>query len=376
MAISGALRLDQPIRLADLELPNRAFLAPLAAVSDVPFRRVCQELGAGLTFVEMLSAEAILRESPRTIEMMARHPDEPRLGVQVTGSTPEQVARAVAILDARGFDAIDVNMGCPVRKIVGAGWGSAFLRDPERISSTMAAARRVTARPLSAKCRIGFTRERLNVVEVAARIAASGADMVTIHGRTRDEDYGSPADLATIRLGLESARLAARERPLVRVGNGDVFDPASAARMLAESGADAVMVSRGALGNPWIFRDLLAGRRSPVRLGEWTEVVETHLDLHEQTYAGKPIAAVLARKHLRWYARGFPGVKRLRDRFGFVESLDEARTLLRDYVAGLPASLERDDLRESSAADPKHDMDRRLDRGVGDDGVPAEPAPA
>ncbi|MGH7804825.1 MAG: tRNA-dihydrouridine synthase, partial [Candidatus Binatia bacterium] len=105
---------DRPIRLGSLELPNRAFLAPLAAVSDIPFRRVCRELGAGLTFVEMLSAEAILRRSPRTLEMMARHPDEPHLGVQLTGTTPEQVAAAIAFLDERGFDAIDVNMGCPV----------------------------------------------------------------------------------------------------------------------------------------------------------------------------------------------------------------------------------------------------------------------
>lgn len=360
------MRFDLPIRLAGLELANRAFLAPLAAVSDIPFRRICQTLGAGLTYVEMLSAEAILRRSPRTMEMMARHPDEALLGVQVTGSTPEQVARAIAFLDAEGFEAIDVNMGCPVRKIVGAGWGSAFLCDPERITRTMAAGRAATARAFSAKVRLGFTRAQLNVVEVTARIAAAGADMVTIHGRTRDEDYGTAADLDGVARGLQSARIAAGERGLVCVGNGDVFDPESARRMLAATGADAVMVSRGALGNPWIFRDLLAGRTLPVTLGEWAAVVETHLALHEETYAGKTIAPVLARKHLRWYARGFPGVKRLRDRFGYVESLDEARALLREFVAGLPASTERDELRDGShGSDPKYDMDRRLDRGVG-----------
>jgi len=358
------MRLDTPIRLVALELPNRAFLAPLAATSDIPFRRICQTLGAGLTYVEMLSAEAVLRRNPRTMEMMARHRDERILGVQVTGSTPEQVARAIAFLDAEGFDAIDVNMGCPVRKIVGAGWGSAFLCDPERITRTMAAGRDATARPFSAKVRIGFTRAEQNVVEVTARIAAAGADMVTIHGRTRDEDYGTAADLEAIARGLRSARIAAGERRVVCVGNGDVFDSESAYRMLDVTTADAVMVSRGALGNPWIFRDILAGRSLPVTLGEWAEVVGTHLALHEETYAGKTIAPILARKHLRWYARGFPGVKRLRDRFGYVESMDEARSLLREFVAGLPASTERDELRESRGSDPKYDMDRRLDRGT------------
>jgi tRNA-dihydrouridine synthase B len=355
--------LSRAIRLGSLELPNRAFLAPLAAVSDVPFRRLCQQFGAGLTFVEMLSAEAILRKSPRTLEMMARHPDEPRLGVQLTGNTPEQVSAAIAMLDAMGFDAIDVNMGCPVRKIVNAGWGSAFLCDPERVTGTMEVARATTSRPLSAKCRIGFTRDRVNVADIAARIAAAGADMVTIHGRARSEDYGTPADRGAIRAGLEAAR-AATTRPLVTVGNGDVFDPESATRMLAESGADAVMVSRGALGNPWIFRDLLAGRRIPVTVAEWSEVVEAHLAEHEAVYAGKAIAPILARKHLRWYARGFPGAKRLRDAFGYVESFAEARALLREFTATQPGSEMRAELRAGAENDPKHDMDRVLDRGV------------
>jgi nifR3 family TIM-barrel protein len=352
--------LARPVRLGALEVRNRAFVAPLAAVSDVPFRRMCREQGASLAYVEMLSAEAIVRRNPRTLAMLARDASEDVLGVQVTGPNPEVIGEAVRFLDGEGFDTIDLNMGCPVRKIVAAGWGSAYLRDPERLSRAVGAAREATSRPLSAKIRTGEVRSKINVSETAARVAAAGADFLTIHGRTRTDDYSIAVDVGAIRDGGVCARAASR-RAMVVIGNGDVFDRAGAGRMI-EAGCDAVMISRGALGNPWVFRELL-GDSSPVTVAEWLDGALRHLDRHEAFYRGHPLACFLARKHLRWYARGFPGSRTLRDRLSLVEDFPAARTMLREFAAGLAADRARDRIHDV-AADPKTDMERDADRAA------------
>jgi tRNA-dihydrouridine synthase B len=393
MTLSG-FRFDAPLRIGALEIPNRVLLAPLAGVSDVPFRRICQELGAGLTYVEMLSATAIRYRNRRTFEMMARHPDEKILGVQVTGPSAAEVEEAVGVLASQGFSTIDINMGCPVRKVVGAGCGSAFLRDQPRLVETVARARAATLLPLSIKYRLGYTREEVNV-ELTTRNGVLGAvDMVTIHGRTRSEGYDTPVDFAGIRRGVEAGRAAASERvevpvPVPIVGNGDVFCHASASSLVAATGCDAVMVSRGALGNPWVFSEILAGQPLNPTLAEWLEVVLAHIALHEAHYGKGRTAAVLMRKHLLWYAKGFPGTKALRDAFNVVEDLDDARSRLESFAAKLPSSLKRfaseARMADANAAqsgertvaapasaqrglhayDPKYEMDREHDRGVG-----------
>jgi tRNA-dihydrouridine synthase B len=187
-----------PLQIGTLTVPNRVLLAPLAGVSDVPFRRVCQQLGAGLTYVEMLSATAIRYKNRRTFEMMARHGDESILGVQVTGPSADEVEEAVGVLSGLGFDTIDINMGCPVRKVVGAGCGSAILRDQPRLLDTVRRARAATHLPLSIKYRLGYTRDALNVEETTRNGILGSADMLTIHGRTRSEGYDTPVDLAGI----------------------------------------------------------------------------------------------------------------------------------------------------------------------------------
>lgn len=363
---------DTPLQLGSLTLPGRVLLAPLAGVSDVAFRRICTELGASLTYVEMLNSVAVQNGSRQTMGMLARDASEKILGVQVTGRTPESVASAVAFLDARGFDTIDINMGCPVRKVVGSGGGSAFLKDVARIAETVKQARARTQRPLTVKCRIGFSRDEINVEQIVEAAVTNGADMITIHGRTRACDYSVPVDLPPIRRGLDHARACAT-RPLVCVGNGDVMDLASAERMCRETGADAVMLSRGALGNPWLFRELLAGERVRPTVEEWTDVVLRHLDYHERCHGENIFSARQTRKHLIWYTTGFPRGNRLREKLNTVETLAAARALVRDFAAGLPRGYRRYDENEPGARaathDPKYDMDRQLDRGVGDDGI-------
>lgn len=371
-------RFSDPLSIRSLQVKNRVFLAPLAGVSDIPFRRVCQEQGAGLTYVEMLSSTAIRYKNRRTFEMMARHSSESVLGVQVTGPNAEDVATAIEILDSCGFDTIDINMGCPVKKVTGAGCGSAILRDPARVQKTVELARAATGKPLSAKIRLGYTRDAVNVTDTTTRIALSAADMVTIHGRTRSESYSTAVDCAGIRSGVQSAiaaaLLAEREAP-VTVGNGDIFDIASAQRMLRETGCDAVMVSRGALGNPWIFREILEEKPYHPSFAEWLDVVMDHIDYHQEHYGNTTTAAVLMRKHLLWYAKGFPAIKGLRDYLNRVDTLDSAREILRNFAATIPATTPRFVWCENEPAgqkhmyDPKFEMDRQLDRGVGDEGL-------
>lgn len=371
-------RFSDPLKIQNLEVKNRVFLAPLAGVSDVPFRRICQEQGAGLTYVEMLSSTAIRYKNKRTFEMMARHASESVLGVQVTGPTAEDVAAAIEVLDKVGFDTIDINMGCPVKKVTGAGCGSAILKDPNRVQRTVELARAATQRPLSAKIRLGFTRDAVNVTDTTSRIALSAADMVTIHGRTRSESYSTPVDCAGIRQGIQSAiasALHAEKAPPITVGNGDIFDLVSARRMSDETGCDAVMISRGALGNPWIFREILEEKTYNPTFAEWLDVVMDHIDYHQEHYGNTTTAAVLMRKHLLWYAKGFPGIKALRDHLNRVDSLASAREILNSYAKTLSAQTPRFIWTENESGaqkhmyDPKYEMDRQLDRGVGDEGL-------
>lgn len=358
--------LDQPFSLGPIRLSNRLILAPLAGVSDVPFRRICQDLGAALTYVEMLNAVAVLGGGRRTREMLARHPSEPILGVQVTGSSAELVGNAIARLSDRGFDTIDINMGCPVRKIVGGGSGAAILKDLDRVQRTVELARAATPLPMTVKIRLGFCRSEINVTETASRIAAAGADMITIHGRTRDDTYADRVSLPGIRDGIAAAR-AANPR-IVTVGNGDVMDITSAERMLAETGCDAIMISRGALGNPWIFRQILSGDPAEPDVAEWEAVVLRHVAYHEEHHGDTDLAARLIRKHLIWYASGFPNSNRLRMEIVRVTTLGAARELVREFVSGLPATLRRHATgRPRSHHDPKYEMDREADRAVAEE---------
>ena len=369
---------SKPLTIGNLELKNRVLLAPLAGVSDIPFRRICQSQGAALTYVEMLSATAIRYRNRRTFEMMSRHPSESVLGVQVTGSNAEDVADAVELLANSGFETIDINMGCPVKKVTSAGCGSAILKDPNRVQETVELARAKTELPLSAKIRLGFTRDQVNVLDTTQRITAAHADMITIHGRTRSESYSTPVDCGGIQAGVENikhvATQAGRPTPAI-IGNGDIFDLESAQRMRNETGCDGVMVSRGALGNPWIFREILSEKTYNPSFNEWLDLVETHIGYHQEHYGNTQTAAVLMRKHLLWYAKGFPGIKPLREFLNRVESLDSAREILRSYAKSISGETPRfawtevDNSGQKYMYDPKYEMDRTLDRGVGDEGM-------
>ena len=322
----------------------------------------------------MLNTVALLSKSKRTYEMLTRHASETILGAQLTGRTPEAVAKATELLDRRGFDTIDINMGCPVRKIIGSDCGSAFLKNPPRISATVVAARAATARPLSVKFRVGFDRPDYTVEDTTRRVVEGGADMFTIHGRFRSDDYSVRVEFDSIRRGIQAVP-AGRA---ATVGNGDIMDWKSAKAMVEATGCDAVMVSRGALGNPWIFQEILEERAITPTIAEWEDVVLRHIAYQEECYGDQPFAAARLRKHLIWYASGYPGSNRLRNRFNTVSTMDDARAATREFTSVYPRTLRRfiDTRIREDHLDPRRAMDRQLDRGVGDDGFEAvAPAP-
>lgn len=350
-------------------------LAPLAGVSDHPFRRVCARQGAQLTYVEMISAAALVHSSERTFGMLKRHESESILGVQITGRSAEEVAEAIGILDSFPFETIDINMGCPVQKVVKSGCGSAILKDPERVYATVKAARARTAKPLSVKVRLGWDHASKNVLQVAEAAESAGAEWITVHGRTRSDDYGDPVDLGFIGKVRQQCRIPV-------IGNGNLFHENDAAAMRQNALVDGVMVSRGALGNPWIFRDLAKYQATgfseslPVSLDEWLHTVLDHLDWHAEEHGSSGVGAITMRKHLLWYLKGWPGAKLLKEDLLSLTDLIEVRASLLRFSEKLAASgtnarfsLDNQPSGNKFLWDPKWEMDRGLDRGVGTDGL-------
>lgn len=362
--------LNEPFQLGALTIPNRVLLSPLAGVSDAPFRRICQELGAGLTYIEMLSAAGMPYDNRKTGELVYRDPVESLLGAQMTGATPEIMAAGAEILMRKNLpvDTLDINMGCPVKKIVGRGCGSAIVKDPKNAGNIVRATREAVEVPVTAKIRIGFKKNDHTVREVCGELSKAGVEMLTIHGRTREDGYSAPVQYDEIRAGFESAREASEGRRIWMIGNGNVFNLASAKRMVEETGCDGVLVSRGCLGNPWIFRQILDDSERQPTVSEWLEVVVRHTRYHEAFYSEGHYAAIRFRKHLLWYVSGFPGSRALRPELGLVESMAEVRERLEAYASTLPSDFPRygdaRELQREEGYDPKFEMDRSHDRGV------------
>ena len=303
-------------------------LAPLAGVSDFPFRALCAAQGACLTYIEMLAAQPIIRGNRRTLDIMAVKREKGALGVQLTGRDEHEIGAAVARLDAYDYDTIDINMGCPVRKVVGSGCGSALLRDVASVYRIMRAARQATQKPLSLKIRLGWDRTELNYVQVGIAAQEAGADWITVHGRTRTENYSKRVDLAAI-----AALKAALRIPVI--GNGDLLSSADFAHMQAQTRVDALMISRGALGNPWIFRTRHAEN---INLNEWLRGIEEHLQRQRQEYGDTLRAIVCMRKHLLWYLKGWPQARELKQKITTLDRIGLAFDLVREYADTLQAA--------------------------------------
>ena len=315
---------EQSFRIGSLQLKNRYLLAPLAGISDSSFRCIAARQGASLVYTEMVSAKAMDQKNRNTKELLRFTDEEKPIGVQLFGHEPDVMERTVAALEPCGFDLIDINMGCPVPKVFKNGEGSALMKDPDLACALVAAACRQTQKPVTVKMRIGIDSEHVDPVDFAKRLEDAGAAAVTVHGRTREQYYSGPVHRDVIRDIKKVLSIPV-------IGNGDVKDLASAQRMFEETGCDAVMIGRGAIGNPWVFSQLVAAERGEfVKKASFDDKEAMLLEQARLSVAehGEPMGICRLRGSAGWYFKGMRGAAQIRDMFHQVSTYQELKETL------------------------------------------------
>lgn len=314
-----------PLTLGGVTLANNMILAPMAGVTDLPFRLLCTQQGAGLCGMEMISAKAILYRNKNTDALLEIHPDERAVSLQLFGSDPKILSEVAKRIEDRPFAILDLNMGCPVPKVVNNGEGSALMRQPKLVGEIVSAVAKAVGKPVTVKIRKGFDDAHVNAVEIAKIAEEAGAAAVAVHGRTREQYYAGEADWEIIAKVKESVRIPV-------IGNGDITDGASAEKMLQMTGCDGIMVGRAARGNPWIFRQIAAyledGTILPKPGGEeLREMIMRHAKL-QLACKGEYTGVREMRKHISWYTAGIPNSARLRQSVNAAENFEQMERLV------------------------------------------------
>ena len=315
------------LQIGNVTLENNLILAPMAGVSDLPFRLLCREQGAGLVCMEMVSAKAILYTNRNTEELLTIDPKEHPVSLQLFGSDPDIISEIAKQIEERPFDILDLNMGCPVPKVVNNGDGSALMKNPRLAGEIIEKTARAIKKPLTVKIRKGFDDAHVNAVELAHIAQESGAAAVAVHGRTREQYYAGHADWDIIRQVKEAVSIPV-------IGNGDIRTPEDVAAMAEQTGCDGYMIARGAEGNPWIFRQILhyfetGEHLSRPDFSEVTEMLLRHAKMQidcKGDYTG--IREI--RKHAAWYTAGYRNSSKLRGRINEVENYEQLEALFRE----------------------------------------------
>lgn len=319
-----------PLHIGSVTIDTPIILAPMAGVTDLPFRLLCKQMGAGLLCMEMVSAKAIHYKNKNTESLMAIDERELPVSLQLFGSEPELMAEVAHSIEERPFALLDLNMGCPVPKVVNNGEGSALMKDPKLAAEIVHAISSAIQKPVTVKIRKGFDDAHVNAVELAKRLEDAGAAAIAVHGRTREQYYSGKADWDIIRQVKEAVAIPV-------IANGDIDSPEAAERCIEETGADAIMIGRGAQGNPWIFREirhyLECGEKLPrPDADEIKTVLRQHAQLQMEV-KGEYIGMREMRKHAAWYLAGFPHAARLRKQACEMEKLEDLEHLI-DMIEG------------------------------------------
>ena len=308
------------LQIGNVVLDNNLILAPMAGVTDLPFRLLCREQGAGLVCMEMVSAKAIYFNNKNTEELMEIHPDERPVSLQLFGSDPVIISEMAKRIEDRPFSILDINMGCPVPKVVNNGEGSALMKNPKLVEKIITKTVKAIKKPVTVKFRKGFNDSLINAVEIARIAEGCGAAAVAVHGRTREQYYAGNADWEIIARGKEAVSIPV-------IGYGDVTDGQSARQMLEQTGCDGVMVGRAVRGNPWIFKEILSylktGQEPPlISALEVKNTILRHARM-ELEIKGEYTAVREMRKHISWYTAGYPNSAALRRDINAMETFEE-----------------------------------------------------
>ena len=315
------------LQIGNVTLKNNLILAPMAGVTDLPFRLLCKEQGAGLLCMEMVSAKAILYKNKNTEELLTIDPRENPVSLQLFGSDPDIISEIAKQMEDRPFDILDINRGCPVPKVVNNGDGSALMKNPKLAGEIIEKTVRAIKKPVTVKIRKGFDDDHVNAVEMAHIAEESGAAAVAVHGRTREQFYSGKADWDIIRQVKERVSIPV-------IGNGDLLTAEDVIAMEKQTGCDGFMIARGAEGNPWIFRQILhyfeTGEQLPKPdFSEMTEMLLRHAKMQLE-FKGEYTGIREIRKHAAWYTAGYKNSSRLRGRINEVENYEQLEALFRE----------------------------------------------
>lgn len=317
------------LQIGNVVLKNNLILAPMAGVTDLPFRLLCSEQGVGLCCMEMISAKALFYNNKSTEGLMEIHPDEGPVSLQLFGSDPTIMSEIAKRIEEYPFSILDINMGCPVPKVVNNKEGSYLMKDPILVGQIVEKVSRAIQKPVTVKIRKGFDEEHVNATEIAKIAEESGAKAIAVHARTREQYYAGRADWDIIRQVKEAVSIPV-------IGNGDIVSPESAIKMLDETGCDGIMIGRAARGNPWIFKNFLQYMENETK-GEKPSSVQLHEMILRHAalqlaFKGEYIGIREMRKHVSWYTAGYPYATRLRGIINTMESFLE----LEDCISRIP----------------------------------------